>query len=58
MKFGGGGEIISQISGLAVIDPPFTKHAAVVIPKRAAMYGIIIIQIAPVDNLLWPFIEN
>jgi hypothetical protein len=39
------------------VIPPLTKAATAATPKRAAMHGITIPQIAPVDNPLLLFFE-
>ena len=53
MKFGSGRE--GAIAALA-IDPPFKNAAAAATPKRAAIHGIAIPQIAPVDSPLLLFL--
>jgi len=59
MKFGSGREGVTGAFANApaapAIVPPFTKAAAAATPKRAAIHGIAIPQIAPVNNPLLLF---
>ena len=43
---------------VGIVEVPFNNAAAIATPKRAAMHGITIAQIAPVDNPLLLFLIN
>jgi hypothetical protein len=60
MNFGSGreGVVNAPTAGVEAIAPPLTKAAAAATPKRAAIHGIAIPQIAPVDNPLLLFFET